>query len=66
MRLRVTSAAGALFVTAPIAQAWCTRAGLFGGGPRVLAIVGVDIALLAAGLVLLGAALALVRTRTDT
>ena len=45
---------GALFLATPVFAARLSPAGLFGGGPHVAAVVGVDVALALAGTLLLG------------
>ena len=58
--------AGALFLPVPFLAANFSRAGLFGAGPRLAPVVGVDLALLTVGLASCTAALALRRGATST
>jgi hypothetical protein len=60
---RLLGLAGVLLLSVPLWAARISPAGLFGGGPRIAVVVGVDVGLLGCGAILLAVASVLRRAR---
>jgi hypothetical protein len=60
---RLLGLAGVLLLSVPLWAARISSAGLFGAGPRIAAVVGVDVGLLGCGALLLAVASVLRRAR---